>query len=297
MDEDHAPPRSRRGGCRGRRPARLPAPLPVLVARHAGDDRHAGEMLAPPIRPFAAPPNCRAAGRSGSSASMLDRVEQAARIGHFRQRAVEVAALASALQNSRSAMARLELGRRMPSRAWAPASKSASTPSGRGTGGAWSEARRLERDRDRCVEWLPAEFTQDVIALARVAAGAERPGDVVGRPVGAVGAAVDLDHQAFEAVPSSARPTMRASGLAAALPAASRRRLRVTWSAMILSYRGGKRSSNRSRSSRGSFQPVTVPGSAMAPSAQHHPAISSVVDELVRPARSRTRSKYRRARP
>ena len=65
----------------------------VLVTGHAGDDRHAGEMLGGPFdllrrRPFAE----RQAGQD-RRLQMPDAIEQQASIGHFRQRAVEILGL------------------------------------------------------------------------------------------------------------------------------------------------------------------------------------------------------------
>src|SRR6478672_7346159 len=63
--------------------------------------------------------------------------------------------------------------------------------------------------------------------------------------------------------PSSARPTILASGCrgSGAFDVAPVRS--VTWSATAFSYLGGKRWSSASRSSRGILQPVTVPGIAI----------------------------------
>src|SRR5918993_3942437 len=106
----------------------------------------------------------------------------------------------------------------IPSRAWAPASKSASTPSQsrnrRGSALAILKARRLELDGDRGVDVLPAAVAQNVVAFARPAAGPERPGDVIGRSVRAVGGSVELDHQAFEAVLIVGAPDDPCFGLA-----------------------------------------------------------------------------------
>src|SRR5688500_19438653 len=107
-------------------------------------------------------------------------------------------------QNSRRPWRASNAAGVIPSSALAPASKSASTPSAsrnrRGRGSGMSEAGGLERHRDRRLDVLPAAVAKHIVALARLAPRAQRPGDMVGRAVGPVGGAVELDDQAFEAV-------------------------------------------------------------------------------------------------
>src|SRR5687768_17787645 len=80
----------------------------VLVAGHAGNDRHSGEMFGGPFdllrsRPIAE----RKAGEDGRL-QMLDRVEQPPGIGHFRQRPVEIAGGGDSPPELAPAMARFE---------------------------------------------------------------------------------------------------------------------------------------------------------------------------------------------